>query len=66
MLVVLWMMILDHIIVNSFSDMRHSSYGMGLWYVILGLIASMVAAYGRPHERRSPERVQDSGQAASL
>jgi len=41
----LWMVILDHIIVSFFSDMRHSTYGMGMWWIALGLIASTVETY---------------------
>jgi len=42
---ILWMVILDHIIVSFFSDMRHSTYGMGMWWIALGLIASTVETY---------------------
>jgi hypothetical protein len=37
-------MALHHIVVNNFSNMR-VVYGLGLWWVILGLIASLVYSH---------------------
>ena len=38
---VFWLSILAHIVVNQFSNMREG-YGLGLWWLTLGLIASLV------------------------
>jgi O-antigen ligase len=53
LLVVLWLALLDQFIVSNFMDMLHSStWGVGLWWVCLGLIHAMVsraAATKREH-----------------
>ena len=54
LLVILWMVILDHLVVNFFSDMQHSTYGMGMWWVTLGLIANMVERYLQPGDMELP------------
>jgi len=54
LLIVFWMVILDHIVVNLFSDMNRSMYGMGMWWVTLGLIATMVNTYHRPADLSLP------------
>lgn len=54
LLFVFWMVILDHVVATSFSDMRHSTYGMGMWWITLGLIANMVNAYLQPDDVESP------------
>jgi O-antigen ligase len=45
LLVVLWMVILIHVVSTFFSDMRYSSFGQGMWWITLGLIANMVSIY---------------------
>jgi O-antigen ligase len=45
LLAILWLVILDHLVVNTFSDMRHSTYGMGMWWLTLGLIGGLVSRY---------------------
>jgi O-antigen ligase len=64
LLIVFWMVILDHVLVNFFSDMRHSSYGMSMWWITLGLIANMVDAYLQPEDMRMPKWIQRVSQAA--
>ena len=53
LLVVLWLAILDQFIVSNFMDMLHSSaWGVGLWWICLGLIHALVsraAATKREH-----------------
>jgi hypothetical protein len=44
LLALLWGEILFHFIVNNFSNMR-VVYGLGIWWVTLGLIATMVYPY---------------------
>ena len=44
LVVVLWLVILFHIVVNNFSNMR-IVYGLGMWWLTLGLIASIVSRY---------------------
>jgi O-antigen ligase len=41
---VLWLAIASHIVVNNFSRMQ-VPFGLGMWWLILGLIASIVARY---------------------
>jgi O-antigen ligase len=42
LLVIFWLMLAFHIIVNNFSNMR-VVFGLGMWWMILGLIAVMVS-----------------------
>lgn len=42
LLVVFWLLLLFHVIVNNFSNMR-VVYGLGLWWVTLGFIGAMVS-----------------------
>lgn len=48
LLIILWLIILDHIVVNSFMDMTHFPYGVGIWWITVGLIGSMVCHYLKP------------------
>lgn len=66
LLVVLWMVILDHITVSFFSDMLHSTYGMGIWWITLGLIAHMVDTYLEPEDRTMPEWVRQAAQVQTV
>lgn len=43
LLVIFWLMIIFHFIVNNFSNMR-VVYGLGLWWITLGFIAVIVSA----------------------
>lgn len=54
LLLAFWMVILDHVIVNGFSDMRFSTYGMGMWWIALGLLANMVHSYLQPGDMSLP------------
>jgi O-antigen ligase len=40
LLLLLWLVIAAHIIVNNFSNMRNT-FGLGMWWITLGLIAVM-------------------------
>ncbi len=40
----LWLALLAHVAVNNFSNMR-VSFGLGLWWLTLGLVASLVASH---------------------
>lgn len=42
LLVVLWLVIAGHVVVNNFSNM-HIVYGLGMWWLTLGLIASIIS-----------------------
>ena len=44
LLIIFWLVILSHIIVNNFSNMK-VVFGLGMWWITLGLIASMI----QPH-----------------
>ena len=41
---VLWLALLFHVVVNNFSNMR-IVYGLGMWWLTLGLIATIVSRY---------------------
>ena len=48
---VLWLSILAHLVVNNFANMR-VPFGLGLWWVSLGLIASLTASAGGQRQKR--------------
>jgi hypothetical protein len=43
MLVVLWLVAMGYFVITNFLDMRWFPYGVGLWWITLGLIANIVA-----------------------
>jgi O-antigen ligase len=43
LLIIFWLMLVFHIIVNNFSNMR-VVYGLGLWWITLGFIAVIVSS----------------------
>jgi O-antigen ligase len=45
LLVILWTVLAGHVVVNNFSNMR-VVYGLGQWWLILGLIAVIVSSHG--------------------
>jgi O-antigen ligase len=49
LLIILWLAIGTHFAVNQFSNMR-VVFGLGMWWVTLGLIGSLVDRYRRPGE----------------
>jgi O-antigen ligase len=42
LLILLWLALLSHIVVNNFANMR-VVYGLGLWWLTLGLIANLAS-----------------------
>jgi O-antigen ligase len=64
LLVVFWLAILNHVVVNMFSDMRHSTYGMGMWWIALGFVANMVSVYLQSEDVKLPEWVQRAHQTS--
>jgi O-antigen ligase len=44
LLVCLWLMLASHVVVNNYSDM-HIEWGLGLWWITLGLIATLTTRY---------------------
>lgn len=63
LLAILWLVILDHIVVNFFSDMRHSTYGMGMWWITLGLIGNLVEAHLDADSVKLPAWLRHAAQA---
>ena len=51
LLLLLWAELLFHFVVNNFSNMR-VVYGLGIWWVTLGLIAAMVSPYFLPEYKQ--------------
>lgn len=43
-MVCLWLMLASHVVVNNYANMR-IEWGFGLWWIVLGLIASLVERY---------------------
>jgi len=58
LLIVFWMVLLDHIIVTTFTDVRHSTYSQGMWWITLGLIANIVNFHLRPDDLEPPEWIR--------
>jgi O-antigen ligase len=54
LLIILWLVILNHFIVNSFQNTR-VVFGLGMWWITLGFIANLVYAYLKP---KSSEQVE--------
>lgn len=54
LVIVFWLVLVSHVIVNNFSNMR-VVFGLGLWWLALGFIASIVDPY-RPDPAESPVR----------
>ncbi len=51
----LWLVLLGHVVVNNFSRMQ-VPFGLGMWWVVLGMIAALVADAARVPTRRRPLR----------
>jgi len=51
--ILLWLIILNIVVLNNFSNMR-VVFGLGLWWITLGLIANSVAAHPAPHRVEVP------------
>jgi O-antigen ligase len=64
LLITFWLMILHQTVVNNFSNMR-VVFGLGLWWVTLGLIANLVDCYREsddPVFRTRPMELHLNGQ----
>ena len=64
LLVVFWLVILANVVVTFFSDMRHSTYGMGMWWITLGLIANLIDLHPEPASLTLPKGIQSTSQKA--
>jgi O-antigen ligase len=61
LLVMLWLLLLDHIIVSNFMDMfRFNHFGTTILWMALGLIADMVYPYLRPGDVGAPRSVRQA------
>ena len=59
LLLLLWLVVLDMLIVTNFMDMiRFFSFGTTIWWLVLGLIASIIDPYLAPQEIRAPAAAQ--------
>jgi O-antigen ligase len=63
LLVVYWLIILAYIITANFADQRFSFYGVGLWWLTLGLAASYITQHLPSNQ---PERLSNSRAVARL
>jgi O-antigen ligase len=50
LLIILWLSILTHVVVNNFANMR-VVYGLGLWWIALALVANLVSITASPARR---------------
>jgi O-antigen ligase len=64
LLVSLWLMLLSQVVVNNYANMR-SEWGLGLWWVTLGLIASLVMRY-QPVATASATRAEQDVDSATV
>jgi hypothetical protein len=63
LLVTLWLPVLFYLISSQVVDMRFFWYQIGVWWMLLGLIASLVQTYLRPGDLGTPNWMR---QAATL
>jgi O-antigen ligase len=62
LLVMLWLLLLDHIIVSNFMDMfRFNHFGTTIFWMALGLIANLVCPYLRPGGIGAPSWARQPG-----
>ena len=60
LVIIYWLIILTHIIVNNFSDID-LVFSLGMWWITLALIANITQAYLHPAPTKSsPEAVRSS------
>jgi O-antigen ligase len=59
LLVCLWLMLVSHVVVNNYSNMR-IEWGLGLFWITLGLIASLTERYHPVAIARAGRGAQDS------
>lgn len=63
LLVCLWLMLASHVVVNNYADM-HIEWGLGLWWITLGLIASLIERYHPVAIAHATRRAEESGEHA--
>jgi O-antigen ligase len=57
-LVMLWLLLLHHFVVNNFMEMIESYlFGTTIWWMALGLIAALLYPYLKPSDTRAPKWV---------
>ena len=54
LLIVLWLIIVNHIVVGNFIDLRYTPFGHALWWLTLGLVANLVFPYLDPGDTGAP------------
>jgi O-antigen ligase len=60
LLIVLWLAILNQVLVNSFMDMTHFPYGVGVWWITVGLIGSVICHHLSPGDIGAQDLVYQS------
>jgi hypothetical protein len=61
LLALLWLALLAHLVVNNFSNMR-VEFGLGLWWLTLGLVGSLEARV----TQRTGVTLEDGGRLQGL
>jgi len=65
LLLCLWLMLASHVVVNNYANMR-IEWGLGLWWITLGLIASLIERYhpvAIAHAARGAEESEEQADA---
>lgn len=65
LLIALWLMLLSHVVVNNYANMR-VEWGLGLWWVTLGMIASLVVRYDPVEMARTAREDEQEEPGAGL
>ncbi len=58
-LAMLWLAVVTHIVVNNFVNMR-VTFGLGMWWLTLGLIATVTDRYRAPEPTRDRRRGRET------
>jgi O-antigen ligase len=62
LLVILWLVMATHFVVNQFSNMR-VAFGLGMWWITLGIIGSLVDRYRRPPVEKTAAPTREAAAA---
>lgn len=67
LLALLWLLLIDHFLVSNFMDMIQANlFGTTIWWMALGLIASLLYPYVAAGELRAPEWINQPARATAL
>ena len=64
LVVCLWLVLVSHVVVNNYSNMR-ITVGLGIWWLTLGMIASIVTRSARPAGDRTDDALTTGQQSVA-